>query len=108
MVNGACMAQFERLLNTSLHGAQWNRRARRASSQDLPRLGFVSNIADLYRLHNRRDELLKVDKMGETRWTICCKPSKPRDPIATSLLFALGISGVGSERLSGLHTDSVT
>jgi len=98
-VNGACMAQFERLLqHFASRSAMDIEGLGERVAQDLPRLGFVSNIADLYRLHNRRDELLKVDKMGETRVDNLLQAIEAsRSQSLPRLLFALGISGVGSE-----------
>ena len=98
-VNGACPAQFERLLEhfASRVALDIEGLGERVS-QDLPRLGFVSNIADIYRLHERREDLLKLEKMGETRVDNLLKAIEAaRSPLLSKLLFALGIPGIGSE-----------
>lgn len=98
-VNSTCPAQFERLLE---HFA--SRRAMDIEglgervAQDLPRLGFVSNIAALYNLRSRRDGLLELDKMGEKRvdnLLTAIDESKFRP--MSRLVYALGIPGIGSE-----------
>ena len=98
-VNGACMAQFERLLeHYASRGAMDIEGLGERVSQDLPRLGFVSNIADLYQLHDRRNDLIKIDKMGETRVDNLLQAIEAsRSQSLPRLLFALGISGIGSE-----------
>ena len=98
-VNGACMAQFERLLeHYASRGAMDIEGLGERVSQDLPRLGFVSNIADLYRLRDRRNDLIKIDKMGETRVDNLLQAIEfSRSQSLPRLLFALGISGIGSE-----------
>jgi DNA ligase (NAD+) len=98
-VNGACPAQFERLLEhfASRVALDIEGLGERVS-QDLPRLGFVSNIADIYRLHERREDLLELDKMGETRVDNLLKAIEAaHSPLLSKLLFALGIPGIGSE-----------
>ena len=98
-VNGACMAQFERLLeHYASRGAMDIEGLGERVSQDLPRLGFVSNIADLYRLRDRRNDLIKIDKMGEIRVANLLQAiESSRSQSLPRLLFALGISGIGSE-----------
>ena len=98
-VNGACMAQFERLLeHYASRGAMDIEGLGERVSQDLPRLGFVTNIADLYRLRDRRNDLIKIDKMGETRVDNLLQAiESSRSQSLPRLLFALGISGIGSE-----------
>ena len=98
-VNGACMAQFERLLeHYASRGAMDIEGLGERVSQDLPRLGFVSNIADLYRLRDRRNDLIKIDKMGEISVDNLLQAIEAsRSQSLPRLLFALGISGVGSE-----------
>ncbi len=64
----------------------------------MTRLGFVSNIADIYRLHGRREDLLELDKMGETRVDNLLQAIEAsRSQPLPKLLFALGIPGIGSE-----------
>ena len=98
-INGACPAQFERLLeHFASRGALDIEGLGERVSQDLPRLEFVSNIADIYRLHERREELLEIEKMGETRVDNLLKAIEAsRSQPLSKLLFALGIPGIGSE-----------
>ena len=98
-VNGVCPAQFERLLeHFASRGALDIEGLGERVSQDLPRLGFVSNIADVYRLHERREDLLELEKMGETRVDNLLKAIElSRSQPLSKLLFALGIPGIGSE-----------
>ena len=98
-VNISCPAQFERLLeHYASRGAMDIEGLGERVAQDLPRLGFVSNIADIYRLHERRDGLLELDKMGETRVDNLLNAIEvSRQQPLSRLLFALGISSIGSE-----------
>ncbi len=98
-VNAACPAQFERLLeHFASRGAMDIEGLGERVAQDLPRLGFVSNIAEIYRLRERRDDLLKLDKMGETRVdNLLDAIEASRSQPLPRLLFALGIPGIGSE-----------
>jgi DNA ligase (NAD+) len=98
-VNTTCPAQFERLLeHFASRGTMDIEGLGERVAQDLPRLGFVSNIADVYRLHERRDDLLELEKMGETRVDNLLKAIEAsRSQSLTRLLFALGIPGIGSE-----------
>ena len=98
-VNISCPAQFERLLeHFASRGAMDIEGLGERVSQDLPRLGFVANIADIYRLHERREDLLELDKMGETRVDNLLKAIEAsRLQPLSRLLFALGISSIGSE-----------
>jgi len=98
-VNATCPAQFERLLeHFASRGALDIEGLGERVAQDLPRLGFVSNIADIYRLHERKDDLLELEKMGETRVDNLLKAIEAsRSQTLPRLLFALGIPGIGSE-----------
>jgi len=60
--------------------------------------GFVQDGADLYRLHERRDELIKIDRLGEKsidHLLTSIEESKQR-PLE-QVLTALGIRHVGGE-----------
>ena len=98
-VNISCPAQFERLLeHFASRGAMDIEGLGERVSQDLPRLGFVANIADIYRLHERREDLFELDKMGETRVDNLLKAiDASRLQPLSRLLFSLGISSIGSE-----------
>ena len=98
-VNATCPAQFERLLeHFASRGAMDIEGLGERVAQDLPRLGFVCSIADIYRLHERKDDLRELDKMGETRVdNLLNAIEASRSQSLPRLLFALGISGIGSE-----------
>ena len=98
-VNISCPAQFERLLeHFASRGAMDIEGLGERVSQDLHRLGFVANIADIYRLHERREDLFELDKMGETRVDNLLKAIEAsRLQPLSRLLFSLGISSIGSE-----------
>ncbi len=67
--------------------------------------GFVRDGGDLYRLHERRDDLLQIDRFGETsvdRLLSSIEESKAR-PLAR-VIVALGIRNVGGEVASVLAT----
>ncbi len=98
-VNATCPAQFERLLEhfASRKGMDIEGLGERVA-QNIARFGFVSNIADIYRLSTRREELIGLDKMGEVRVDNLLKAiEESRSQPLSRLLFALGINGIGSE-----------
>ncbi|MQG87608.1 MAG: NAD-dependent DNA ligase LigA [SAR202 cluster bacterium] len=103
-INVSCPAQFERLLeHYASRGAIDIEGFGERVAQDLTRLGFVSTISDIYKLHERREELLKIDKMGERRIdNLLDAINASRQQPLSRLLFALGISGIGSESASWL------
>ena len=98
-VDATCPVQFERLLeHFASRGAMDIEGLGERVAQDLPRLGFVSNIAGIYRLHERRDDLLELDKMGETRVdNLLAAIDASRSQPLPRLLFAFGIPEIGSE-----------
>ncbi|MDA1278566.1 MAG: NAD-dependent DNA ligase LigA [Chloroflexi bacterium] len=98
-VNGTCPAQFERLLeHFASRGAMDIEGLGERVAQDLPRLGFVKSIADIYRLAERRGDLLELEKMGETRVkNLLNAIENSRSQPLSRLLYALGISRIGSE-----------
>jgi DNA ligase (NAD+) len=98
-VNATCPAQFARLLeHFASRGAMDIEGLGEQLAQDLPRLGFVSNIAALYNLRSRRDDLLEIDKMGEKRVdNLLTAIDKSKFRPMSRLMYALGIPGIGSE-----------
>ncbi len=98
-VNSACRAQFERLLqHFASRGAMDVEGLGERVAQDLARRGLAGDVADLFSLDGKRDELLEIEKMGEKRVdnllrAIEAAKSRP----LPRLLFGLGIIGVGSE-----------
>ena len=98
-VNSTCPAQFERLLeHFASRGAMDIEGFGEKLAKELARQNLVSNIAEIYTLRHRKDDLLAMERMGEKR------AQNLLDAIETSksrplprLIFALGIIGVGSE-----------
>ena len=98
-INSTCPAQFERLLeHFASRGAMDIEGLGEKLAKELARQDLVSNIAEIYALRERKDDLLAMERMGEKR------AQNLLDAIETSksqplprLIFALGIIGVGSE-----------
>ena len=98
-INSTCPAQFERLLeHFASRGAMDIEGLGEKLAKELARQDLVSNIAEIYALRTRKDDLLAMERMGEKR------AQNLLDAIETSksqplprLIFALGIIGVGSE-----------
>jgi len=65
--------------------------------------GFVRDGADLYRLHERRDELLKVERLGEKSVDYILQSiERSKSRPLSRVLVALGIRHVGSEVATAL------
>ena len=98
-VNSSCPAQFERLLqHFASRGAMDIEGLGERVSQDLARNGLVKDLAEVFSLADKRDELLELEKMGEKRvdnLLQAIESAKAR-PLPR-LLFGLGIIGVGAE-----------
>ena len=98
-INSACPAQFERLLeHFASRGAMDIEGLGEKLAKELARQDLVSNIADIYTLRDRKDDLLAMERMAEKRAqnlldAIEISKSQP----LPRLIFALGIIGVGSE-----------
>ena len=98
-VNSSCPAQFERLLqHFASRGAMDIEGLGERVSQDLARNGLVKDLAEVFSLADKRDDLLELEKMGEKRvdnllQAIESAKSRP----LPRLLFGLGIIGVGAE-----------
>jgi DNA ligase (NAD+) len=57
---------------------------------------FVTNICDLYELHNERGELLELDKMGETKVdNLLNAIENSREPKLANFINALAIPNIG-------------
>lgn len=97
--NAACPAQAQlRIEHFASKGAMDIRGVGENISATLFNTGLVKNAAELYTLKEKREELLKLDKMGEKSVENILKSienSKER-PLAR-LIFALGIRHVGEE-----------
>ncbi len=98
-VNPNCPAQLENhLLNFAGRNAMDIKGLGETSIPKLIAAGFVKNVADVYKLHARRDELLAEKIFGLAKSTdkilAAIEESKKNSP--AKLLTGLGIFGVGS------------
>lgn len=97
--NAACPAQAQqRLEHFALRGAMDIEGIGEAQSVILYNNGLVKNVADLYKLKDKRAELLNLEHMGEKSVENLLKAieaSKDR-PLAR-LIYALGIRHIGGE-----------
>lgn len=63
-------------------------------------LGFLSDVASIYRLSQKRDELLALERMGETSVdNLLAAIEASKTPVLDRFIFGLGIPSVG-ERTS--------
>ena len=98
-VNPNCPAQLENhLLNFAGRNAMDIKGLGETSVPKLIAAGFVKNVADIYKLHARREELLAQKIFGLAKSTdkilAAIEESKKNSP--AKLLTGLGIFGVGS------------
>ena len=97
--NAACPAQVQqRIEHFASRGAMDIRGIGESMSAILLREGLVQDIADLYRLEEKKDQLLNLDKMAEksvANLLDAIEKSKGR-PLAR-VIYALGIRHVGGE-----------
>ena len=67
-------------------------------AKELARQNLVSNIADIYTLHEHMDNLLAMERMGEKRaQNLVDAIERSKSQSLPRLIFGLGILGVGSE-----------
>jgi DNA ligase (NAD+) len=97
--NAACPAQVhERLEHFTSRGAMDIRGIGESQSAMLLKEGLVKDVADLYYLKEKKEQLLNIERMAElsvNNMLAAIEKSKER-PLAR-LIFALGIRHVGSE-----------
>jgi DNA ligase (NAD+) len=97
--NAACPAQLqERLEHFASRGAMDIRGIGEQMSSLLLREGLVGDVGDIFLLKNKREELLKIERMGEksvNKILEAIEKSKSRS--LARLIFALGIRHVGEE-----------
>jgi len=97
--NSACPAQVhERLEHFASRGAMDIRGIGQSQSAMLLKEGLAENVADLYDLKNKKEQLLNIERMAElsvNNMLNAIEKSKER-PLAR-VIFALGIRHVGSE-----------
>ncbi len=109
--NAACPAQIqERLEHFVSRGGMGIRGIGESLSATLFENGLVKNVADLYYLKEKREQLLKLEKMAEKsvdNLLEAIENSKTR-PLAR-VIFALGIRHVGGEtaELLARHFNSI-
>ncbi len=98
-VNSTCPAQFERLLeHFASRGAMDIEGLGEKLAKELARQNLVTNIADIYTLNERMDDLLAMERMGEKRaQNLVDAIEQSKSQSLPRLIFGLGISGVGSE-----------
>lgn len=98
-INSTCPAQFERLLeHFASRGAMDIEGLGEKLAKELARQSLVSNIADIYTLNERMDDLLAMERMGEKRaQNLVDAIEQSKSQSLPRLIFGLGISGVGSE-----------
>ncbi|MDD3171082.1 MAG: NAD-dependent DNA ligase LigA [Bacilli bacterium] len=66
--------------------------------EDLYRLGYLKSIADIYRLENHYEELIKIDGLGEKSITALLKAiEESKNNSFDKVITALGIRFVGSK-----------
>ncbi|HEY98035.1 MAG TPA: NAD-dependent DNA ligase LigA [Dehalococcoidia bacterium] len=98
-VNSACPAQAQqRIEHFTSRGAMDIRGIGENLSAMLFSQGLVKDIADLYRLKDKRDELTNLEKLGEkSADNILAAIEKSKKRPLSRIIFALGIRHVGSE-----------
>jgi len=97
--NAACPAQVQqRLEHFASRGAMDIRGIGESQSAMLLREGLVKNVADLYYLKEKREQLLKLERMAEKSVDnlLHAIDKSKKTPLAR-LIFALGIRHVGEE-----------
>jgi len=97
--NAACPAQVQqRLEHFASRGAMDIRGIGESQSAMLLREELVKNVADLYYLKEKREELLKLERMAEKSVDNLLEAiDKSKDRPLARLIFALGIRHVGAE-----------
>ena len=97
--NAACPAQVQRRLEHFVsRGAMDIRGIGESKSALLLREGLVKDVADLYYLKNKKEQLLQLERMAEKSVTnILNAIEKSKDTPLPRLIFALGIRHVGEE-----------
>lgn len=97
--NAACPAQVhERLVHFTSRGGMDIRGIGESQSAMLLREGLVKNIADLYDLKDKKEQLLKLERMAEKSVTNMLNAiEKSKDTPLARVIFALGIRHIGEE-----------
>ena len=97
--NAACPAQVqERLEHFASRGAMDIRGIGESNSALLLNEGLVKDVSDIYYLKEKRDNLLKIERMAEKSVSnILNAIEKSKDRPLARLIFALGIRHIGEE-----------
>ena len=97
--NAACPVQLQRQLELfTSRGAMDIRGIGESWAATLLEKGLVRDVADLYYLKDKKDELLKLEKLGEKSVAnILNAIEKSKDRPLSRLIYALGIRHVGGE-----------
>jgi len=97
--NAACPAQVqERLEHFVSRGGMDIRGIGESNSALLLREGLIKDVADLYELKDKKEQLLKLERVGEKSVTNMLNAiEKSKDTPLPRLIFALGIRHVGEE-----------
>jgi len=109
--NAACPAQIqERLEHFASQGGMDIRGIGESQSAMLLREGLVKDVADLYYLNEKKEQLLNLERMAEKSVTnILNAIEKSKETPLPKVIFALGIRHVGEEmaELLAEHCGSV-
>ena len=109
--NAACPAQLkQRIEHFTSRGAMDIRGIGKSISATLLEEGLVRNIADLYDLHNKYDQLINLEKMAEKNVTnMLAAIENSKDRVLSRIIFALGILHIGDEmaQILAKHFSSV-
>ena len=97
--NASCPAQVhERLEHFASRGAMDIRGIGQSQSAMLLKEGLVKNVADLYDLKNKKEQLLNIERMAELSVdNMLSAIEKSQNQPLARVIFALGIRHVGSE-----------
>ncbi len=97
--NSACPAQVqERLEHFASRGGMDIRGIGESQSAMLLREGLVKNIADLYDLKDKKEQLISLERMAEKSVTnVLSAIEKSKDRPLSRVIFALGILHIGEE-----------
>jgi len=97
--NIACPAQVQqRLEHFVSRGGMDIRGIGESISATLLKEGLVKDVADLYDLHNKYDQLVKLEKMADkSAANIINSINKSKDRPLSRVIFALGILHIGEE-----------
>ena len=104
--NAACPAQTQqRIEHFVSRGAMDIRGIGESQSAMLLREGLVKDVADLYYLKEKKEQLLKLEKMAEKSVTnILSAIEKSKETPLPRVIFALGIRHIGEEMAGILAT----